>query len=120
MSYIMNYMIVPGLNYMPKQYNYHRLIDDFCFVTKISLEDLKSPTRLRSIAQNRQILMYLITKNYRIGTCELAKEFNRTHATSIYAVRQVENLAKTDKYYRADLEDIAKRLITKSGQAIKY
>jgi chromosomal replication initiator protein len=55
----------------------------------ISVEELKSRTRKRSIAFPRQIAMYLTRKYTEISLADIGSLYNRDHSTVLYAIRVV-------------------------------
>ena len=82
-----------------------------CDYFDMPVELIKSKTRKREIVQARQLAMFFskeLTKNSlaSIG----AQCGNKDHATVLHACRTVNNLAETDKRFKAYVIDIRKKL----------
>ena len=73
---------------------------------KISLEDLCSTRRDRSIARPRQIAMYLTKALTPLSLPDIALCFKRDHTTIIHAVRTIEGLIQQDKKMAAQISEI--------------
>ncbi|MBW2644771.1 MAG: chromosomal replication initiator protein DnaA [Deltaproteobacteria bacterium] len=65
-----------------------------CKCYKISLEDIASRSRKRSIARPRQIAMYLSRRYTNLSLQAIGNAFNRYHATTLHAIEAVESLLK--------------------------
>lgn len=117
---LINYMIIPGLQIEPVQYNYQMFLQDFSHACGFSLEELGSKDRQRPLAQARQIGMFLLLKNFNLTKSIVGMQFNRDHSTVIHAERTVENLKGFDHYFTQSYDDIVKRIKNKSGRPLKY
>jgi chromosomal replication initiator protein len=83
-----------------------------CDYFNIAPEMLHTKTRKREIVQARQIAMYFsknLTKSSltTIGT----KIGGKDHATVLHACKTVNNLSETDKRFKAQIEEIEKKLV---------
>ena len=67
-----------------------------CDYFVVSLSDLKSSRRDRSIARPRQIAMYLAKELTSKSLPEIGLAFGRDHTTILHAIRLVEDLVKSD------------------------
>lgn len=76
----------------------------------ISLSDLKSKRKDRSIARPRQVAMYLTKTLTPLSLPDIALCFNRDHTTIIHAVRTIEDLLNRDKKFSQDVNIIIQRL----------
>lgn len=71
-------------------------------------EVLKSTRRYRVLVLPRQVIMTLTMepKLLNFTTVRAGKEWNKDHATAIHARKCVRNLYQTNKYFRAEMNDI--------------
>lgn len=82
-----------------------------CDYFDIEIEILKSKTRKREIVQARQIAMYFSKKLTKSSLANIGAHCGgRDHATVLHACRTVNNLAETDKQFKAYLDDLDKKL----------
>ena len=73
-----------------------------------------SPKRTREIAQARQIAMYLSKKHTKCPLTTIGAAIGgKNHATVLHACKAVSNLMETDKIFRAQVEDIEKKVLAK-------
>lgn len=77
---------------------------------KISLDDLQSKRRDRSVARPRQIAMYLTKVLTSLSLPDIALCFKRDHTTVIHAVRTIEGLVQQDKKLAAQIAELTSRL----------
>jgi chromosomal replication initiator protein len=77
----------------------------------ITVGDMRSSKRVRSISQPRQIAMYLCRKHTNLSTTELGDRFGgRDHSTVLSAVKKIENQVKQDSEFAATLQDIEREI----------
>ena len=55
----------------------------------ISIEDLRGPSKVRTVAQARQISMYLCRELTDLSLPKIGETFDRDHTTVMYAVRKI-------------------------------
>jgi chromosomal replication initiator protein len=60
-----------------------------CLIHKVTLEDVKSPTRERPVAKARHDAIFLCRQLTDFTLCEIGAFFNRDHSTVISSVRLV-------------------------------
>jgi chromosomal replication initiator protein len=105
----MTYFSAPVIIEKMMDINYIQKI--VCEYYHISVKDIQNPTRKHEILRPRQISMYfakniikssLSTIGYHIG--------NKDNATVIHACQIVNNLIETDKQFRAQIEEIERRI----------
>ena len=77
---------------------------------KISLEDLQSKRRDRTVARPRQIAMYLTKVLTPLSLPDIALCFKRDHTTVIHAVRTIEGLVQQDKKMAAQIAELTRQL----------
>jgi chromosomal replication initiator protein len=80
-------------------------VEDFF---KVKHSDLVGKSRLRSAVYPRQIAMYLCRELLDIPYNEIAKKFNRDHATVMHAVNKVEESKTTSRDLREEIEALRK------------
>lgn len=80
---------------------------------KIKPEDMKSSTRLRTIAFPRQIAMYLSRKLTRQSLPAIGQYFGgKDHTTIMYACQKIEELQKSDLVLREELQELEHTITT--------
>ena len=74
-----------------------------------------SPKRTREIAQARQIAMFLSKKHTKASLTAIGAAIGgKNHATVLHACKTISNLIETDKAFRAQMEEIEKRVAMKT------
>ncbi|MDI3527356.1 MAG: chromosomal replication initiator protein [Tenuifilum sp.] len=82
-----------------------------CEYFGLPLEVLSAKTRKREIVQARQIAMYFSKSLTKASLSTIGSMIgNKDHATVLHACKTVNNLMETDKRFRAQVEDIQKKL----------
>jgi len=72
---------------------------------------LNAKTRKREIVQARQIAMYFSKSLTKASLSTIGSVIgNKDHATVLHACKTVNNLMETDKRFKAQVEDIQKKL----------
>ncbi len=79
-------------------------------VFEVSLEDLSGPGRPQSIAVPRQVAMYLCRRMTQASLAEIAKWFDRNHATVVHACKTIRGRMETDPEVNAKVVSIVRRL----------
>jgi chromosomal replication initiator protein len=78
----------------------------------LSIQEMLSPRRSRSLARPRQIAMYLAKKYTTNSLPEIGRKFsNRDHTTVIHAVKKINELVKNDNEIKHSITEIIKRLL---------
>ncbi len=82
-----------------------------CDYFNIAVDLVKSKTRKREVVQARQISMYFAKDMTKASLKSIGSHFgNRDHSTVIHACQTVNDLMDTDKRFRADVEELNKRI----------
>ena len=82
-----------------------------CDYFDLSLEVLNSKTRKRRIVQARQLSMFFSKKLTKSSLASIGAQCGRKdHATVLHACKTVNNLADTDKQFRAYVDELSKKL----------
>jgi chromosomal replication initiator protein len=85
-----------------------------CKYYRLSMEEFLSRSRKRSIAQPRQIAMYLARRYTGQSLQAIGRSFNRYHATTLHAVGIVERLIREKGPVQKQVEFLSRKL--ESGQ----
>jgi chromosomal replication initiator protein len=81
-----------------------------CKHYKISMEELLSPSRKRSISHPRQIAMYLARRFTGESFQAIGRSFNRYHSTTLHAIGTVERLIREQGAIQKHVEFLSRRL----------
>ncbi len=82
-----------------------------CKYFDVTLEQLNSKTRKREIVQARQIAMYFAKTMTKASLASIGASIGgKDHATVLHACKTVNNLMDTDKHFKADIEELDKKL----------
>jgi chromosomal replication initiator protein len=71
---------------------------------KVSVSDMKSRSRKKSLAFPRQIAMYLCRKYTDDSLAEIGRAFNRDHSTVMHSIKKVTSLSARDTSVGAQVE----------------
>ncbi len=77
---------------------------------KVSLEDLRSRSRKRSITFPRQVAMYLSRKYTEESLADIGKTFNRDHSTVLHSIKAVSSQAVRNSSVGAQLEILGNKV----------
>jgi len=78
----------------------------------LSIQEMLSQRRSRSLARPRQIAMYLAKQYTTNSLPEIGRKFsNRDHTTVIHAVKKIEDLIKKDNEIKQSVSEIKKRFL---------
>jgi chromosomal replication initiator protein len=77
---------------------------------KVSIADLQSRSRKKSITLPRQIAMYLARKYTEESLAEIGKTFNRDHSTVLHAIKVVGNQLARDTSVSGQLEILCNKV----------
>lgn len=77
---------------------------------KVSLEDLRSRSRKRSITFPRQVAMYLSRKYTEESLSDIGKTFNRDHSTVLHAIKAVSTQVVRNSSVGAQLEILGNKV----------
>jgi chromosomal replication initiator protein len=81
-----------------------------CGQFKVSLEDLRSRSRKRSIAFPRQVAMFLARKYTEESLADIGRAFNRDHSTVIHAIKAVSTQVVRNSSVGAQLEILGNKV----------
>lgn len=96
-----------------RQVNFEMVTQAVATFFKIEADTLFTKSRKREISDARQVVMYLAKKLANMSLKNIGTKLGRTHATVIYACRNIEERMPIDKELRTAIESI-KELIEKN------
>lgn len=106
----MTYFSAPGLPYiMSKQVTHHRsqnIVQAVCRYFNITLPHLQKKTRLRSVLEKRQILIYLLKKHTSLTQLQIAIIAAKDRTTVIHANQRVKDYLETEPQMRITIAEI--------------
>ena len=76
----------------------------------IPYETRDKKCRQRELVSARQISMFYLKQNTKLSLAQIGSMFRKDHATVVYAIKTVNNLAQVDRDYRQDLKAIGKSI----------
>lgn len=77
---------------------------------KVSVPDMQSKSRKKTIAFPRQVSMYLARKYTEQGLMEIGRAFNRDHSTVLHSVRVITEAMSRNGSIRGQVELLARKL----------
>lgn len=89
-----------------RQVNFEIVTQAVSSYFKLEADTLFTKTRKREISDARQIVMYLAKKMAGMSLKNIGNKLGRTHATVLYACRNIEERMPIDKELRASIEGI--------------
>ncbi len=82
-----------------------------CDYLQLPVDVIQNTSRKREIVQARQLSMYFSKKITKSSLAVIGMQCgNKDHATVLHACKQIENLRQTDRYMRAMIEELEKKL----------
>ena len=101
-----NYWVIPAINQPIITYKLNMLCEKVCNIYNITEAQLKGINRRRDIVVPRQLMCYIMRRNFKMGYSAIATYFNKNHATIIHAERSIENLTSYDKVLKEELNTL--------------
>ena len=86
-----------------------------CYDTSVS--DILSPSRDEKIITARHVAIYLARSRLSMSLPEIAKAFNGTHATILFAERKVRERMADDEEFRSEVEHLRRQIGDKKQRA---
>lgn len=75
-----------------------------------SFAELSTPSRKRMYSEPRLIAMYLLRKHTELSHREIAKLFNRKHASVVYSVKLIKELMAFDYRFYKVVNELEERI----------
>ena len=79
-----------------------------CYDTSVS--DILSPSRDYKIITARHVAIYLARRRLTMSLPEIAKAFNRTHATVVFAEKKVAERMAKDDVFRSEVKQLRRQI----------
>ncbi|MGD9637463.1 MAG: chromosomal replication initiator protein DnaA [Alphaproteobacteria bacterium] len=76
----------------------------------ISIREMHSARRARSVARPRQVAMYLAKQLTSRSLPEIGRKFGRDHTTIMHAIRKIEEICNSDRAFAEDV-DLLRRML---------
>ena len=93
-----------------RTFNLETILSIVSDVTKITVEQIKSPCRVRAISDARSLFIYIARKYTHCSTSEIGRYINRTHCTVIHNTGKVKTLLDVDYSIILKYNEIRDRL----------
>lgn len=95
----------------PPILNPSRIFEMVCGLLNVPMYLAESSTRKREVVQARQVSMYFSKALTKASLANIGSQIgDKDHATVLHACKTVNNLLETDKRFRAQIEEIERRL----------
>lgn len=95
-----------------KQINFEMITEEVSSYYHITPDQLFTKSRKREISDARQIVMFLAKKHAKMGLKAIGDKLDRTHATVLYACKNIEERIPIDKQLKADLSKIESSILS--------
>jgi len=94
----MNYMSRPAVDYEKPKIN--DIIERVCKHYQIPISQLYIKRNFREIVEARSVVMYLLHRYLGMTSTEVARIFDKNHATVLHNCNKVEGFMDIDKNYK--------------------
>ena len=95
-----------------KQINFEIITQQVCSYYKIEPDQLFTKSRKREISDARQMVMYLAKKHAKMLLTAIGTRLSRTHATVLYACKNIEERLPIEKQLQEDVSTIESSLLS--------
>ncbi len=95
-----------------KQINFEIITQQVCSYYKIEPDQLFTKSRKREISDARQMVMYLAKKHAKMLLTAIGTRLSRTHATVLYACKNIEERLPIEKQLQEDVTAIESSLLS--------
>lgn len=95
-----------------KQINFEMITQEVCAYYKIEPDQLFTKSRKREISDARQMVMYMAKKHAKMLLTAIGTRLSRTHATVLYACKNIEERLPLEKQLQEDISAIESALIS--------
>lgn len=94
-----------------KQLNFEMITEGVSAYYNIDSDSIFSKTRKREISDARQMVMYIAKKHAKMAYTAIGTRLSRTHATVLYACKNIEERLPIEKQLQEDLNKIESMLL---------
>ncbi len=95
-----------------KQINFESITQQVCSYYKIEPDQLFTKSRKREISDARQMVMYMAKKHAKMLLTAIGTRLSRTHATVLYACKNIEERLPLEKQLQEDISTIESLLLS--------
>ena len=88
------------------------ITQEVCAYYKIEPDQLFTKSRKREISDARQMVMYMAKKHGKMLLTTIGTRLSRTHATVLYACKNIEERLPIEKQLQDDIAAIEKALLS--------
>ena len=93
-----------------KQVNFEMIAQEVSNYYGIDTDDIYTKSRKREISDARQMVMYLTKKHSKMPLTAIGTRLSRTHATVLYACKNIEDRLPHEKQLKDDVTKIESRI----------
>ncbi len=95
-----------------RQINFEMIAQEVSAYYKIEPDQLFTKSRRREISDARQMVMFLAKKHAKMGLKAIGSRLSRTHATVLYACRNIEERLPLEKRLQDDLSKLESAILS--------
>ena len=95
-----------------KQINFEMVLNEVCAYYKIEPDQIFTKSRKREISDARQMVMYMAKKHAKMLLTAIGTRLSRTHATVLYACKNIEERLPLEKQLQEDVAAIESSLLS--------
>ena len=95
-----------------KQINFEMVLNEVCAYYKIEPDQIFTKSRKREISDARQMVMYMAKKHAKMLLTAIGTRLSRTHATVLYACKNIEERLPIEKQLQEDVTAIESSLLS--------
>lgn len=95
-----------------RQINFEMIAQEVSAYYKIEPDQLFTKSRRREISDARQMVMFLAKKHAKMGLKAIGSRLSRTHATVLYAYRNIEERLPLEKRLQDDLSKLESAILS--------
>lgn len=95
-----------------RQLNFEMITESVSHYYNIEPDDLFTKSRKREISDARQMVMYLAKKHVKMPLTAIGTRLSRTHATVLYACKNIEERLPIEKQLQEDVSKIESELLS--------
>lgn len=82
------------------------VVNECANLYEVNTSEIFRRTRKREVTEARQVAMYILRHNFRVGVVEMGKYFGLHHTTITHGVHHIMNLMSTEPPLRDRVENI--------------
>ena len=107
-----HYVVSNAVKVARRQLNFEMILESVSNYYNIEPDDLFTKSRKREISDARQMVMYLAKKHAKMALKAIGTRLSRTHATVLYACKNIEERIPIEKQLQEDVSKIESALMS--------